>query len=289
MIGDQHLEYLEKSPDQVESLAYTLAYRRERLNLSSFCITDGSSPCQFSNPAKDSKVKPGQTTFIFTGQGAQWVHMGRELMLDYSAFRESIQTMDIMLQTIAQAPTWRIEDILLNCGDKSVIAKPEISQVICTALQIALVDLLATWGVTPGAVMGHSSGEIAAAYAAGALSMKSAIVVAFYRGFVCGKLQKHGAMAAVGMGKENVRPYLRPGVCIACENSNKSVTISGHTQPLEESMAAIKHDHPDALVRKLQVSVAYHSGEFSVMDVRCLLPLRYILTRLNRGYASRRW
>lgn len=167
--------------------------------------------------------------------------------------------MDRVLQSLEHAPTWRIADTLLNVKDKNILAKPEFSQPICTALQIALVDFLAAWQVTPAAVIGHSSGEIAAAYAAGALSMREAIIVAFYRGYVCSKPQKRGGMAAVGLGRADVQPYLISGVRIACENSGKSVTLSGDVQPLEESMAAIKKDHPDTLVRKLQVEVAYHS------------------------------
>ena len=84
--------------------------------------------------------------------------------------------MDRVLQSLEHAPTWRIADTLLNVKDKNILAKPEFSQPICTALQIALVDFLAAWQVTPAAVIGHSSGEIAAAYAAGALSMREAVI-----------------------------------------------------------------------------------------------------------------
>lgn len=253
-------KYLEKSPDQLESLAYTLAERREHLKLRAFGITNGSSPFQIFSHTKDQRQGPGKVAFVFTGQGAQWVHMGRELIRDYPAFRKSLDAMDRVLQTLEHAPTWKIADTLLNVEDKTILAKPEFSQPICTALQIALVDCLAAWQVTPAAVIGHSSGEVAAAYAAGALSMRQAVIVAFYRGYVCSKPRKRaGGMAAVGLGRGDVQPYLIPGVRIACENSGKSVTLSGDVQALEESMAAMKEDHPDTLVRKLQVEVAYHS------------------------------
>ena len=194
--------------------------------------------------------------------------MGRELIREYPAFRETLDTMDQVLQSLEHAPRWKIVDTLLNLEDKTILAKSEFSQPICTALQIALVDFLAAWQVTPTAVIGHSSGEIAAAYAAGALSMREAVIIAFYRGYVCSKPQKRGAMAAVGLGRADVQPYLIPGVRIACENSGKSVTLSGDVQPLEESVAAMKEDHPDTLVRKLQVEVAYHSRKCAI-DIRC--------------------
>lgn len=73
-------------------------------------------------------------------------------------------------------------------------------------------------------------------------------------------------MAAIGLGKEDVSPYLASGVRVACENSGSSVTLSGDLEVLEKVMAKIKEAKPDALVRKLQVEMAYHS--------RKLVPVR---------------
>lgn len=143
------------------------------------------------------------------------------------------------------------------------MGKAEYSQPICTALQVALVDLLATYGIKPSAVLGHSSGEIAAAYAARVLTAQEAIITAFYRGFVCRKIKSAGGMAAIGLGRVEVMPYLSQRVIIACENSASNVTLSGDWDPLDEVMTAIKGDFPDILVRRLQVEMAYHSREFS--------------------------
>lgn len=151
-------------------------------------------------------------------------------------------------------------DVLSKSDDKIIIGKAEYSQPICTALQIALVDLLAAWGITPSAVVGHSSGEIAASYAAGALTMKEAIIAAFYRGYVCKKPRKNGGMAAIGVGRVDVTPYLVPEVKIACENSASSVTLSGDLDLLENVMSNIKKQMPNVLVRRLQVEMAYHSS-----------------------------
>lgn len=127
--------------------------------------------------------------------------------------------------------------------------------------------MLATWSITPSAVVGHSSGEIAAAYAAGALSAKDAIIAAFYRGHVCKTAKKTGGMAAVGLGKEDVTPYLDSGVRIACENSGASVTLSGDLEVLENVMSKVKEARPDILVRKLQVEMAYHSRKPFLSDI----------------------
>lgn len=163
--------------------------------------------------------------------------------------------------------TYPETDVLCNSDDQYLLQQAEFSQPFCTALQIALVDLLATWSITPSAVVGHSSGELAAAYAAGALSARDAIIAAFYRGYVCKTATKMGGMAAVGIGKEAVGPYLAPGVRIACENSGSSVTLSGDLDVLDKVMATIKEARPDILVRKLQVAMAYHSRTLFLTNV----------------------
>lgn len=141
----------------------------------------------------------------------------------------------------------------------SVLGSAERAQPICAALQLALVDLLATWGIRPAAVVGHSSGEIGAAYAAGIFTMREAIVAAYYRGYANGLCKLSGAMVAVGLGRAQVSSYLIPGVTLACENSSSSVTLSGDVGPMEQVMSALRESHPDALVRKLRVPLAYHS------------------------------
>jgi acyl transferase domain-containing protein len=154
----------------------------------------------------------------------------------------------------------RVTDTISVLDDKIELSQPQLSQPLCTAIQIALVDLLSSWGVTPSAVVGHSSGEIAAAYAAGSLTKEDAIIVAFYRGHICKKPSRMGTMAAVGLGKADVSPFLAPGVVVACENSASSVTLSGDTDTLNGILASIQKTNERTFVRKLQVEMAYHSG-----------------------------
>lgn len=127
-------------------------------------------------------------------------------------------------------------------------------------MQIALVNLLAKWGVKPSTVVGHSSGEIAASYAAGAVTAESAISLSYYRGLLVDELGNEGAMAAIGLGRAQVACYLRHGVVVACENSPNSVTLSGEFHQVDEVISKIKTDHPNALCRMLRVNRAYHSG-----------------------------
>ncbi|KAH8592110.1 putative polyketide synthase [Bisporella sp. PMI_857] len=259
---ENYERYLEDHPDRLQDLAYTLAQRREHLKIRSFCVTDGTVP--FTTSSQTKSQAPIEAAFVFTGQGAQWPRMGRDLMADCPPFLASIRAMDEVLQSLKHAPPWSLEDVLSN-SDEPTVRKAEYSQPICTALQVALVDLLASYGVQPSAVVGHSSGEIAAAYAAGALTAREAIITAFYRGYVCRKPLSAGGMAAIGLGRADVTPYLSQGVRIACENSASSVTISGDLDRLEEVMTIIKGEFPNALVRKLQVEMAYHSHHMQVV------------------------
>ncbi|KAK8101460.1 hypothetical protein PG999_011834 [Apiospora kogelbergensis] len=260
---EAHQRYLERHPARLESMAFTLAERREHHKFRGYSVADDDSSLQMTSNQKPVE-QTANAAFVFTGQGAQWLNMGADLIRTQCVFSDSIDAMDQVLASIEHAPSWSLRDMILNCEDDSLIRSAEYSQPLCTALQVALVDLLRSFSVVPSAVVGHSSGEIAAAYAAGALSMQEAIIVAFYRGHVCtnhsATALNPGGMAAVGLGRDVVAPYLVSGVTIACENSADSVTVSGDVKPLEGVMNAIRNDHPKALVRRLVVDMAYHSG-----------------------------
>lgn len=111
--------------------------------------------------------------------------------------------------------------------------------------------------------MGHSSGEIAAAYATGAISFEAAIIAAYYRGFVTTQQILEGAMAAVGLGREDASKFLVDGVVVACENSPSSVTISGDKEKVVEVISRVKSESSDTLARLLKVDMAYHSRTFA--------------------------
>ena len=199
---------------------------------------------------------------VFTGQGAQWPQMGRQLFRANPVFKESLQKLDENLQSLgANAPSWTIEAELRKPARTSRLHLAELSQPICTAIQIGLVDALTAVGVRPSAVVGHSSGEIAAAYAVGALTAEQAITAAFYRGIIANKQERKGAMAAIGLGPDEVKPFLTTtdNVSIACENSPKSVTISGDAEAVEAVVSTLHRDHPDVFARLLKVEKACHS------------------------------
>ncbi|PNP38378.1 hypothetical protein TGAMA5MH_09736 [Trichoderma gamsii] len=249
--------YAKQHHAQLPNIAYTLGCRRDNLAQRAFAVCDGVNTPELSPIVKPKD--PPRVNFVFTGQGAQWAEMGSDLLPQYPIFRDAILAMDAALKKLPHPPKWTIEEELMRPAEKSKIQQPEFSQPICTALQIGLVNLLKGWGITPAAVVGHSSGEMGAAYAAGALTLEEAIIIAYYRGQVTQNYGRVGAMAAVGLGREAVATYLREGVVVACENSPKSVTLSGDVEQLDEVIAHIKEDLPETFARKLRVERAYHS------------------------------
>ena len=122
------------------------------------------------------------------------------------------------------------------------------------------MNLFQSWGISPAAVIGHSSGEIAAAFACGAISAAQAIIIAYYRGRALKSSNQAGSMAAIGLSRNEVSRYVARGVTVACENSPSSVTLSGDPAPLDNVIRRIETEQPAVYIRKLKVEKAYHSG-----------------------------
>ncbi|KAI5854487.1 polyketide synthase [Durotheca rogersii] len=249
----------------LQSLAYTLSKGRDHLRHRSFLVAKheaGAITVTEAAPAKPANQLP--FAFVFTGQGAQFPGMAKELLVRSQHFRDTIRRLDEVLHALPApyTPSWTLEQTLLD-GPNSRINEVTRSQPICTAVQIGLVDLLRSWGIQPTSVVGHSSGEIAAAYAAGLISWSKAILVAYYRGYAVGGLRTRGAMMAAGIGPESAQALidskgLQGEVRVACANSPESVTLSGS----QEGIEALKQEleNQKKFVRKLETGGrAYHS------------------------------
>lgn len=161
------------STEYLANLAHTLSKVRSGLSWRASCIADSLSELRYQLTENADRLEqtatrvansPPRIGFIFTGQGAQWPGMGVELLQAFPVFRDSVARSAALLSSMGCS--WDPVTELGRPKEKSQLKSPEISQPICTVLQIGLVDLLHSWGVTPKKVVGHSSGEIAAAYCA---------------------------------------------------------------------------------------------------------------------------
>ena len=164
--------------------------------------------------------------------------MGKALLDASPLFKATIQECQQALSRLPDCPDWLIAEELSMEGECSNVYNSAYSQPLCTAIQIGLVRLWASWGLVPTAVVGHSSGEIAAAFAAGFLSLRDAMTVAFYRGLCLKdsrangvvKSTARGSMCAVTMSEEEATRLIadhKDRVQLAAVNSGNSCTLSG--------------------------------------------------------------
>lgn len=267
-----------KADIDLDDLAFTLLLRRSHLEWRfAFVAVDYQDILKATDEEATGRslqrtVSDVRLTYIFTGQGAQWYAMGRELMTQNTTFKESLEKSRSVLWGLGAS--WSLTDELLLDETTSRISKVWLAQPATTAIQIALVDLLGDLGVRPQTVIGQSSGEIAAAYAAGFLSQAAAMQVSYYRGLVCdvdeGSLSFKGAMLAVGLSEGEVLEHIRQlrldDLSVACVNSPASTTISG-----EDLSITQLHEYlcgKSILSRKLNIGTAYHSPHMYDLSVQ---------------------
>ena len=271
--------YLEQRPemfqrDLMSNVAYTLGQRRSFLPwrvavpaTESFGLIEKISKGTIQPTKESGEPRIG---FVCTGQGAQWWAMGRELYESYPVFTKIMDRASEMLTSLGASYNL-IEELSLE--EKTTrVNLAHISQPACTAIQLALIALLRSWGITPTAVIGHSSGEIAAAYAAGILSVEAAMEIAYHRGRLVPVLKERypdlqGSMMAIGCGKEDIDPLIASlshrEARIACYNSPDSLTISGDTPAIEELSKLL--EEKQIFNRKLLIETAYHSHHMELI------------------------
>ncbi|KAJ0335543.1 hypothetical protein COL922a_009083 [Colletotrichum nupharicola] len=275
-----------REPEYLAAFAHTLATARSSLGWKASCLASSFSQLQSQLAAAHSEdtwkisrassdPKPLSVGFVFTGQGAQWAGMGIEL-LSRPVFRASVARSAAILGSLGC--TWDPVAELSKTGKESRLGQPEISQPICNVLQIALVDEIRSWGSPvlskPAKVVGHSSGEIAAAYCMGALTHRDALVVAYSRGTASALLPTvaphlNGAMMAAGCSRETAEGLIEKlglsgQVGVGCVNSPSSITLSGDSAAMDTIAAAL--DEQKTFCRRLKVQVAYHSSHVATVS-----------------------
>jgi acyl transferase domain-containing protein len=256
-------------------LAYTLSERRTRHFYRAFAISRDNKFSERQFEYGKPRPTPPRIGFVFTGQGAQWSQMGKQLLEDFEIARTTVSRLDRALNDLKNPPPWSLYNELVQRRTTEHMRSPEFSQPLVTALQLAIFDVIAAFGLTPTSVIGHSSGEIAAAAVSGRLTYEEAIKVAYLRGKLSTIDRAQGlGMLAVGLSQENVRLYTSnvPHVQVACINSPASVTLSGKVSDLEQVRENIQADGHFA--RSLHVDMAYHSGYMEDIARKYLSALR---------------
>ncbi|MDQ3760222.1 MAG: type I polyketide synthase [Actinomycetota bacterium] len=186
---------------------------------------------QASGSGINQKTAHGKVAFVFCGNGSQWAGMGADLLASDPVFRATVEALDLRL---APRLGWSVLAELMAPAERTHTAATEVAQPTLFALQAGLVDMLRMRGIVPAAVTGHSVGEVAAAYASGALDLDAACHLVAERSRCCASIAGVGRMAAIGLPQSEIQELLTswPGLELAGINSDQDVTISGDAAAL---------------------------------------------------------
>ncbi|POS79347.1 beta-ketoacyl synthase domain-containing protein [Diaporthe helianthi] len=259
-----------------------------------------ASPIQSGAVIRSKKGSvPPRVLGIFTGQGAQYTAMSKGLLFTSAVYLDTIRRLDQILQNdCPDPPEWTLEEKIKADGGSPGVSTAALAQPLCTAVQIALVELLASINVSFSCVVGHSSGEIAAAFAAQRLSMREAILIAYYRGrfayLASGNGGSKGGMMACGMSKQEAEhfcsmPEYQGRIGVAASNSPSLVTLSGDFDAITAATQTLKAEGKLATI--LKVDTAYHSFHMvkSVQEYSKALSQCAIQARPPPDDAAPRW
>jgi acyl transferase domain-containing protein len=203
----------------------------------------------------------GGVVFMFPGQGSQWVGMGRQL---YEAFPAFAAGLDECAAALAEWVDWSLLDVLRGVPGAASLDRVDVVQPALFAVMVSMAALWRSWGVEPAAVVGHSQGEIAAAYVCGALSLRDAARTVALRSKALVELIGHGAMASVVAPADHVSAWLAPWrgrLSVAVVNGPRSVVVSGDPDAIEEFVEKMTAEGTQA--RRISVDYASHSHQVS--------------------------
>lgn len=271
----RHLEWMEANPevsfyDQAYAARVSGEWFSERLAVSGGREEVLRSLHNLIEHGEDDHVYTGERVrnatapiFVFSGNGSQYAGMGRKLLAESSVFRKAIEEVDTLF---AQHADFSLIETLQNPACEADLERTEVAQPALFAIQVGLVRMLQDRGISPGGVMGHSVGEVAAAWACGAMSLEQAVWLIHERSFQQGKTKGLGQMTAVALSQVDVERLLkaiprstRPH--LAGVNSPKGVTVAGDPKGLSELESLLADQ--GVRFKRLDLDYAFHSP---VMD-----------------------
>lgn len=256
-------DHLATNSPEPGHLAYTLARGRTHLPARTLFRAKNSQELRHLLESRDqesfhltTQTEPAGPVFLYSGMGSQWYGMGRELMESEPVFAEALKECDALWQELAGCS-------LLQFEGEGAMPEPVHAQPANLAIQVALTRLWYSLGIKPAAIVGHSVGEVSAAWAAGVLTLEEAFRLCYHRCTLQQRTSGHGGMLAVGLSTEELEDWLEPAGALepAALNAPHLNVLAGPLDQLESLRQ--KLDRAQLMARMLKVSVPYHS---SLMD-----------------------
>ncbi|UGT42565.1 type I polyketide synthase [Nocardia yamanashiensis] len=207
-----------------------------------------------AGPAEKARRTP-RIAFMFPGQGSQWLGMGRALAQTVPAFREAIRRCDAAISAVIGRSLWSDEEGLLATETADI-------QPALFAIQVALAQTWMAWGIRPAAVIGHSMGEVAAAYVSGALSLQDAARIVCMRSALADEIAGSGGLALLELESDRAQALLQGrenALSIAAINGPRSTVVSGTVDAIEDLLAEAQRRQ--IFARRIAVEFAAHSPQ----------------------------
>ncbi|WP_413098314.1 SDR family NAD(P)-dependent oxidoreductase [Streptomyces sp. Inha503] len=209
---------------------------------------------------------------VFPGQGSQWVGMAAGLLDSCEVFAAELAACDVVLSAYV---SWSVRDVLRGGWG---LDRVDVVQPVLFVVMVSLAALWRACGVRVAGVVGHSQGEVAAAYVAGALSLEDAVRVVVVRSRLVGEsLSGCGGMVSVSLSEDVVRGVLGGGVGVAAVNGPGSVIVSGEDEVLAELL--VRWEAEGVRARRIAVDYASHSDQVGVLEERLRASLADIRPR----------
>ena len=269
-LTESYITYL-RDPENLDSLSdicYTSTVRRTHHDLRLSVVSASKEEMadhlqkylEGENLIEISEGRTNETkekiVFVFSGQGPQWWGMGRQLLENEPLFAKTIHQLDKLLSKHAD---WSLLEELTKDEESSRISETHIAQPAIFSIQVALFEMWKAKGIHPGAVVGHSIGEVAAGYASGALTLEQAVLLIFHRSRIQYKATDKGRMLAAGITAREAMELIsgrEHQVSIGAVNGPAMVSLSGDTEVIEQISSEL--EKKDIFNRMLQINVPFH-------------------------------
>jgi len=273
-LAGRYVRYLSEEGAKIplEIIAQTAALRREHVSwrlgvvgstrdeiitgLSRFADEQSADNLAYAETSPENERR---IVFVFPGQGGQWWAMGRELFEKEPVFRSKLEEYDAIFKTISD---WSLVEELHKSESDSRVNETEFTQPVLFAVQAALCELWRFYGIQPDAVVGHSMGEITAAYVAGKLELGEALRIIHKRGQIMKTARGKGAMAAVELSYDEAAKTAAKysgRLSIAANNAPESCVLAGDPEAIKEVLSDLSSRN--IFCRELRVEVAGHSPD----------------------------